>query len=46
MWSNIHQGYKRVAYKDGKFTVEGAEPAVEEITVAEAEARLGVKIIT
>ena len=21
MWSNIHQEYKRVAYKDGKFTV-------------------------
>ena len=46
MWSNIHQEYKRVAYKGGKFTVEGAEPAVEEITVAEAEKRLGVKIIT
>jgi len=46
MWSNIHQEYKRVAYEDGKFTVEGAVPAVEEITIAEAEARFGVKIKT
>ena len=28
------------------FTIQGAVPAVEEITVAEAEARLGVKIKT
>jgi len=28
------------------FTIQGAEPAVEEITVTEAESRLGVKIKT
>jgi len=28
------------------YTIEGAAPAIEEITVAEAEARLGVKIKT
>jgi len=37
--------HKKELQKHG-YTIEGAAPAIEEITVAEAEARLGVKIKT
>ena len=38
--------YTKEKLQEYGYTIEGAVPALEEITIAEAEARLGVKIKT